>query len=69
MGWRARFQIGFGRLLILLGLFGALISFFYSVWAMTAFLGVLTLGVYVLMTGKSKEYDYKRQGGIILYND
>ena len=61
-GFRARLVKGFGIVLIFAGLF--LIAFNWMVALI-----LMIVGIVLIAKGSSSEYDYKRQGGYIVYND
>ncbi len=61
-GWRARVKKVFGKAFLVTGFFALMFDYIIS--------GILVIvGIFLLATGSSSEYDYKRTGGHILYND
>lgn len=61
-GFRARLLKVFGVMLIL----SSFIIWIFSLWVA---LIILILGVVLGFWGLQNEYDYKRKGGYIVYND
>ena len=61
-GFRARLKKAIGILIIFIGMF----TLFFNIWIGII---IMIIGFILLSKGVSSEYDYKRQGGYIVYND
>ena len=69
-GFRARLKKLCGLMFIIVGvIFGFIGLVATETLIIILSVGGLIFGFYLLFTGARNEYDYKRQGGYIVYND
>ncbi len=57
------------RIIIFLGSCICLSGFIVLFWSILIGVILMGMGMVIILNGKSREYDYKRQGGHIIYTD